>query len=137
MRVLFSPVGTSDPMTTLGDGPMLHIARHYAPDKIVLLLSPAMRRYEDHDGRYTHALGLLAEAAGRAAPKVELVCSRVDSVHRYDCYIREFEEHLARLAHENAGAEIVANVTSGTPAMQQALVAIDAFGRYGLRAVQV
>lgn len=137
MRVLFSPVGTSDPMTTLGDGPMLHIARHYAPDKVVLLLSPAMRRYEDHDGRYTRALELLAREAGRAVPEVELVHSHVNLVHRYDCYIKEFEECLARLACENPGAETVVNVTSGTPAMQQALVAIDAFGRYGLCAVQV
>ena len=40
--ILFSPVGTADPITALGDGPMLHIVRHYQPSVVVLFLSPAV-----------------------------------------------------------------------------------------------
>ncbi len=33
--ILFSPIGTADPITALGDGPMLHIVRHYRPIVVV------------------------------------------------------------------------------------------------------
>ena len=45
MRTLFSMIGTADPITQLGDGPMLHIVRHCVPDKVVLFLSPKMARH--------------------------------------------------------------------------------------------
>lgn len=36
--VLFSPVGTSDPIRGYKDGPMLHIARVYRPYKIYIFI---------------------------------------------------------------------------------------------------
>lgn len=41
--ILFSPIGTADPITALGDGPMLHIVRHYRPIVVVLFLSEPPR----------------------------------------------------------------------------------------------
>lgn len=62
MTTLFSPVGTADPITQLGDGPLLHIIRHRKPDRVVLFLSPAMSAYQMQDSRYTKAIELLVEA---------------------------------------------------------------------------
>lgn len=38
-RILFSPVGGTDPIKYLHDGSMLHICRHYRPDEVVLYMS--------------------------------------------------------------------------------------------------
>ncbi|MDR2714354.1 MAG: hypothetical protein LBB42_02350 [Coriobacteriales bacterium] len=137
MTVLFSPIGTADPLSQLGDGPMLHIVRHHQPEKVVLFLSPAMAEIHHQDGRYTKAIELLAESAGQKAPCVEPHFSEHSDVHVYDHYIEEFEAILEKIESSNKGAQVLANTSSGTPAMQQALVALDAFGRHNLKALQV
>ena len=38
-RVLFTCVGTSDPVREMRDGSMLHIMRHYRPEKVYIFLS--------------------------------------------------------------------------------------------------
>ena len=42
--ILFSPVGGTDPisLTNCCDGSMLHICRHYKPDKVMLYMSKEM-----------------------------------------------------------------------------------------------
>lgn len=135
--ILFSPVGTADPLTILGDGPMLHIVRHYTPEKIYLYLSPQITEYENADKRYSQAIALLSSAQGRKLPEIICIQSQLDQVHRYDLCIEEIQSTLQAIAKDNPDENIIANVTSGTPAMQQALVAIHAFGRFDLRAVQV
>ena len=37
-RILFSPIGNTDPITNNYDGAMLHIIREYRPDKVYLCL---------------------------------------------------------------------------------------------------
>lgn len=39
MRLLFTCMGTSDPVRGYHDGPMLHIIRHYRPELICVFLS--------------------------------------------------------------------------------------------------
>ena len=137
MSILFSPIGTADPLTQLGDGPMLHIVRCRRPGKIVLFLSPAMARHQRDDGRYTEAIRLLADSEGFECPEICLVESQFDEVYRFDHYIAEFEQILAELAAESGKEPVLVNVTSGTPAMEQALVALGAFGRLSLKLLQV
>lgn len=38
-KILFSPVGGTDPIKYFKDGLMLHICRHYQPDVVYLYLS--------------------------------------------------------------------------------------------------
>ena len=42
--VLFSPIGTTDPIREYYDGPMLHIVRHYLPHKVYLYYTREMDR---------------------------------------------------------------------------------------------
>lgn len=137
MSVLFSPVGTADPITSRGDGPMLHLVRHLKPDKVVLFLSPKMREYQEADARYTAAIERLAETEGVACPTVKLWPSAYEDVYRFDHYIGEFKEILDDLCVDSPNGAVMVNVTSGTPGMQQALVALGSFGRLALDMYQV
>ena len=137
MRILFSPIGTADPLTQLGDGPMLHIVRHCAPERVVLFLSPDIRKLQELDARYTRAIDMLVASDEREAPVVEIIESTYDQVHRFDHYISEFEDVLTTLVSEAGGEPVMVNATSGTPAMLQALVALGSFGRIPLRLLQV
>ena len=47
MTILLTAVGTTDPIRGGYDGPVLHIARVYQPEKIVLIYSEEM--YKKHD----------------------------------------------------------------------------------------
>jgi CRISPR type III-A/MTUBE-associated protein Csm6 len=133
-RVLFSPVGDSDPMREYHDASMLHVARHYQPDCIVLYLTAKMSEYEDGDHRYTGALQLLGipEASIRLISRPEL-----SAAHEYDFFIREFRDILIGLHTECPGSELILNVTSGTPAMKSALVVLNALHEFPMTAVQV
>ena len=91
MSILFSPVGTADPFTQLGDGPLIHIVRHKRPDKVVLFLSPLMAKYQKQDERYTQAIKMLCAQLGVEAPEVRIVESAYEDVFRFDWYIEEFE----------------------------------------------
>lgn len=137
MTILFSPVGTADPITQLGDGPMLHLVRHRSPDKVVLFLSPAMANHQRKDQRYTKSIEWLCDTCSRPYPEVVMEESDHAEVFQFDHYIEEFEKILSGLAENSAGEPILVNVSSGTPAMEQALVALAAFGRLDLKLLQV
>ena len=130
--ILFSPVGTADPITALGDGPMLHIVRHYQPSVVTLFLSPAVAAFEDADHRYTAAILRLAPAT-----TIRTVETPQTQVHRFDLFVPEFRALIEAFAAEFPGEEILLNTSSGTPAMQSALVAINAFGIPATTAIQV
>lgn len=46
MKILFSPIGTTDPVRNCRDGACLHILRHYHPDKVVLYFTAEMEKRE-------------------------------------------------------------------------------------------
>ena len=50
-RILFSPIGNTDPITNNYDGAMLHIIREYRPDKVYLYLSKDIVNKEHNIGR--------------------------------------------------------------------------------------
>lgn len=135
MTVLFSPIGTADPLTALGDGPMLHIVRHHQPDKVVLFLSPSMAAYQEKDQRYTRTIELLSASLDRPSPEVEVITSGFNEVYKFDHYIDEFESILERLSGESDS--VLVNTSSGTAGMAQALVALGSFGRLDLELLQV
>ena len=46
MKILFSPIGYTDPWRNNHDAAMLHIVRHYQPEKVVLFFSKSL--WEDY-----------------------------------------------------------------------------------------
>jgi hypothetical protein len=131
-RILFSPVGSRDPFSGGDDGALVHIVRHYRPDVVVLYLSAEMANNEAKDQRYSRA-------AQSLNPKVSVrkIESAVPDIHRSDVLIPEFRSILTELSSKYPQAELLLNTTSGTPAMQAALIALNAFGLPPTQAIQV
>ena len=73
---LFSPIGNTDPIKYLRDGSMLHIARAYKPDVVIMYLSKEMLENHEKDNRYAEILKLLGEKLGHTF-KVKII-SRED-----------------------------------------------------------
>ena len=63
-KILFSPIGGSDPIRNYRDGSMLHICRNYLPDKVVLYLSGEMYQHHMQDNRYLYCLEQLSKQTG-------------------------------------------------------------------------
>ena len=51
-RILFSPIGSTDPIKYFHDGSMLHICRHYKPDTVILYMSKEITQRNRPDNRY-------------------------------------------------------------------------------------
>ena len=66
MKVLFTPVGGSDPIKRMLDGPMLHCCRMYKPDVVYIYFTKKMLEYERRDERYTWALEQLGKKLGHS-----------------------------------------------------------------------
>ena len=60
-RILFSPIGGTDPIKYQRDGSLLHICRVYQPDEIYLYLSKEMLSRSEKDDRYCKTIELLGE----------------------------------------------------------------------------
>lgn len=118
-KILFSPVGMSDPIRYYHDGPMLHIIRHFNINKAYIFLTEEAEKYEKMDHRYSEAIkrsGLGCQA--------ELIRSGIEDPSDFDAFREHFEDALSKIAKENPGAEIYANISSGTVQMISSLCII-------------
>lgn len=123
--ILFSPVGGTDPISWSNgyDGAMLHIARVYRPDKIILYLSAEMMEFHEKDDRYMYCLEKLARLQNRAMPAIEIIeRPELRNVQYFDIFFDEFWEKISQITDEMAeDDELLLNVSSGTPAMKSGL----------------
>ena len=69
-RVLYSCIGTTDPVRGMRDGGLLHILRFYRPETVYLFLSGEMVRLDRQDGRIGKTFDFLRETWGGYAPRV-------------------------------------------------------------------
>lgn len=113
MRILYSAVGDTDPIRGYHDGAMLHILRHYHPDKLVLFLSKEMVEKEEDRGVYTKAIKSVDEAVAIDLIKTDLV-----DVHKIDALMPMVDDFY-RLREEYPDSEILLNLSSGTPQMKE------------------
>ena len=60
-KILFSPIGGTDPIKYYRDGSMLHICRHYLPDIVYLYLSHEMLETHKRDNRYVDTIERLGK----------------------------------------------------------------------------
>lgn len=115
-KILFSPIGTSDPISNYHDGAMLHIVRIKKPNKIVLFFTNAMSEIEKKDKRFT-------EAIKKVNPNCDIkeIHTEITMAHQFDEYIGIFQKHLKEIYDENKDSEILVNISSGTPQIKTAL----------------
>lgn len=131
-RVLLSPVGDTDPVRSQYDGPLLHIVRHYRPEKVYLFLTAEMERRSRADNRYEKCVHWVCPEC-----QVEKIGSGIEAAHDFDQYSGVFAEVLDRIRSEHPEAEILLNISSATPQIQLAICLEAALGRYRCRAIQV
>ncbi|NLV49919.1 MAG: hypothetical protein GXY20_04395 [Clostridiales bacterium] len=127
--VLFSAIGTSDPIRGNFDGPMLHVVRHYRPKKVYLFFTEEMSQRVDEFGYEWCVKQLCPEC------EVVVILTDIENAHDYSVFINEFPKHIERIRDENKGATLILTVSSGTQQMCSCL-ALEALSR-GLLAVQV
>lgn len=137
-RILFSPVGGTDPIKYFHDGSMLHICRHYKPDVVYLYLSHEMLELHRKDNRYTDAIERLGKLLGHSF-KVHIVeKDQWVNVQRYDEFYTEFREEIQRIKESmEEEDELLLNIASGTPAMKSALLVLATLGEYCFKPIQV
>lgn len=112
MRILYTPVGDTDPIRGCYDGGMLHIVRHYNPDMAILVLSKEMEQKEASDSRFSKALKHV-----KPDLHIKLVRTGLKDVHHIDA-LQPFIKHFYEMLSEYPDAEILINLSSGTPQMK-------------------
>lgn len=130
--VLFSPVGLTDPIRTEHDGPLLHIIRHYKPQKVYLMLTKEIGEKERKYGTYTKGIELLDSGC-----EVELFYTEIEKANDFDVFSDVLLKQLEEVKKENPNSVILLNITSATPQIEAALcmIAISDIGLY--KAIQV
>ena len=112
MRILYTPVGDTDPIRGCYDGGMLHIVRHYNPDMAILVLSKDMEQKEAANHRFTKALKHV-----KADLDIKLIHTGLEDVHRIDI-LQPFVDHFYETLSTYPDVEILVNLSSGTPQMK-------------------
>lgn len=112
MRILYTPVGDTDPIRGCYDGGMLHIVRHYNPDMAILVLSKDMEQKEASDSRFSKALKHV-----KADLDIKLIYTGLEDVHHIDT-LQPFVDHFYEMLSKYPDAEILINLSSGTPQMK-------------------
>lgn len=122
-RILFSAVGSTDPIANQHDGAILHIARHWKPDEIYLYYSREMLELEQKDDRYCYCLKKLEGKIGKEFRIHKIIRPDLTAVHVFDYFLNEFRVELEKIPSAEE-CELLLNVSSGTPAMKSALQVI-------------
>lgn len=137
-KILFSPIGGTDPIKGFRDGSMLHICRHYLPDIVYLYLSHEMMEYHREDNRYIDAIERLGIHLSHKFEVKLIERDDLIDVQQYDIFYQDFREEIRKIEREmENGDELLINMASGTPAMKSALLVLATFAEYRFRPIQV
>ena len=143
--VFISPIGNTDPIRNLYDGPMIHIARKYMPNKIYLLLTNEMYKKHLQDDRYILSLKQLYSQREKDTTKSDVFCQNfeyeiiklnIDDASDFEAF-SNFTEILEKIIKSNDGATFIANVSSGSPQMISSLALSIVVNNFQIRTIQV
>ncbi len=137
-RILFSPIGGTDPIKYFRDGSMLHICRHYRPDVIYLYLSQEMMEFHKKDNRYLDAIERLGTFLEHHFETILIERDELTEVQQYDFFYKDFREEIRKIENEmSEGEELLINMASGTPAMKSALLVMATLAEWRFKPIQV
>ena len=140
MNILFSPLGGNDPVseTNLYDGSMLHICRHYDIDKVYLYMTKEIWKNHKKDNRYEFFIDRLAKQKDKKIEYITIEDSELERVQEYDQFFFRFEGIIDKIMQEKGEDDnIFINISSGTPAMKNALVILQDLKDYDCKFIQV
>ena len=118
MRLLFTCMGTSDPVRGYHDGPMLHIIRHYRPEVICVFLSGEAAALDGCGARLDTVLSHIQNNWGGYAPELRVVRTQIEDPSDMDAVGAPITEAVAALTEEFPDGEVLLNLSSGTPQMK-------------------
>lgn len=137
-KILFSPIGGTDPIKYYRDGSMLHICRHYQPDIVYLYLSHEMLAYHKKDNRYIDAIDRLGKSIDHHFEVVLIERDQLINVQQYDVFYQDFRNEIRTIESEmQQDDELLVNMASGTPAMKSALLVMATLAEYRFKPIQV
>lgn len=137
-RILFSPIGGTDPIKYLRDGSMLHICRHYKPDAVYLYLSYEMLQNHKKDNRYVLTLNKLGELIKHHFEIHIIEREYLTDVQQYDVFFKDFRTIIREIeSRMEADDGLLINMASGTPAMKSALLVMATLAEYRFLPIQV
>lgn len=137
-KILFSPVGGTDPIRYFHDGSMLHICRWYKPDVVYLYMSHEMMETHRKDDRYRYAICRLGEQLGHEFEIHLIERDELIDVQEYDTFYVDFRQEIRKIMEQmEDGDSLLLNMASGTPAMKSALLVLATIAEYRYLPIQV
>ncbi len=137
-KILFTPVGGSDPISNERDGSILHICRIYKPDDVYLFFSKEM--YDNHmkDNRYLYCIEKLGELLNHKFECHLIFEKDLTEVQQYDIFYHIFQREIGIIKEKMDDTDILyLNTSSGTPGMKSALFIMSTLGDYQMVSLQV
>ena len=131
MRVLISAVGDTDPFRNFHDGALIHIARKYRPEKVILIFSEHTAKKQ---GNIEKALFSIASDYDPELIIHDSIISD-NEVHIFDVMFQRFSDILQE--YYTTEDEFILNLSSATPQIKSALFVINRLSGINVKAVQV
>jgi len=130
MSTLITCVGNTDPIRNFHDGPILHIARKYRPEKIIFIYSEG----ESHKKERVEK-AILSIDGYHPIFEYANIELKDDDVWKFDTMF----EQISMIFNQSLSTEedIILNLTSGTGAMNSAFFAINRIDNFNVKAIQV
>lgn len=137
--ILFSYIGNTDPMSTKNyhDGPLLHIIRNYKPDVVYLYLSKEMVDFHHNENRYRPFLDAMSTKIGKDFEVIYIEKPELDNPQIFDIYFNEIRKIFQEIKIKYPNDKIIANVSSGTPAMKSSIQTLIPFLGFEVVPIQV
>lgn len=139
-KILFTPVGGTDPISSTNcyDGAILHICRHYKPDKVIMYMSKEMLENQEKDDRYRYCLDKLCDLQKRTMSYEIIEKNELTKVHEFDFYYEDFQKCIRDIYQTmDESDQLFLNVSSGTPAMKSGLLVLQTMEEYPAKLIQV
>ena len=131
MRILISAVGDTDPIRNFHDGALVHIARKYRPDKIIIVFSERTISKKDDIEKVIRSID------SEYLP--EIVCHEPiilnADIYVFDTMYDQFESIIQQ--YYTKDDELFLNLSSATPQVKAALFIINRLSEINVKAIQV
>ena len=99
--IMYSGIGTTDPVRGMHDGGMMHIMRFYRPEKVYLFLTAEMIRRDQKDQRIAKTFEHIRTHWDGYAPEVIRFETPIEDPSDMDALMEPMEALLERMVQEN------------------------------------
>ena len=131
MKILVSAVGDTDPIRNFHDGALVHIARKYRPDKIIIIFSERTIGKKENIEKVLHAID--PEYVPEIVIHKPIILN--DDIYVFDAMYDQFESIIQQ--YYTKDDELLLNLSSATPQVKAALFIINRLSEINVKAIQV